>query len=381
MDVNMQQEKTIVTVIGQEGLDESLLGAKMLLTDDGTEKAGDLQLPWLEQQVVELLKANECTGMFKAAELVNPGHPGQSAAVMVDPYLPAPEMIILGGGHIALPLAKIGLLLGYQVTVVDDRPDFVSAERFTGAYKSICCSFNDIEKNITLGPASSVVIITRGHMHDLDCLQKVVKYPVAYLGMIGSRRKIKMIKEQLSDDGIDMEKIEKVRMPIGLDIGAQTPSEIAVCIAAEMIKDRRGGNAGSLAEGRAKKPVHSNEGELPSIADKDALHKAISAAKDNIPAALATIVRTKGSTPRKAGARMLVYRDGRITGTIGGGCGEAEVRQQALIAIDDNAARMHSVSLTADIAAQEGMACGGKMEVFIEPVTMFEKVFSGGKKS
>jgi len=380
METDMQQGKTIVTVIGQEGLDESLLGAKIIFTaDDGSEKKGDLQLPWLEKQAVALVMANQNRGMFKSANLVNPAQPDQRADVMIDPYLSPPELIIFGGGHIALPLAKIGLLLGYQVTVVDDRPDFVSAERFTEAYNSICCSFDDIEKNLTLGPASNVVIVTRGHMHDLDCLQKVIKYPVAYLGMIGSRRKIKMIRQQLLDDGIDMEKIEKVRMPIGLDIGAQTPAEIAVCIAAEMIKDRRGGNAGSLVEGRAKKALHTNDCELPSVADRDTLHKAISVAKENTPAALATIVRTKGSTPRKAGSRMLIYRDGRMTGTIGGGCGEAEVRQQAFIVIDDNAARRHRVSLTAEIAAREGMACGGIMDVFIEPVTMFANIFINGE--
>jgi len=379
METDMQQGKTIVTVIGQEGLDESLLGAKMMFTADGSEKKGDLQLPWLEKQAVALVMANQNRGMFKSAKLVNPSQPDQSADVMIDPYLSPPELIILGGGHIALPLAKIGYLLGYRIIVVDDRPDFVSAERFTGAYKSICCSFKDIENNLTLGPSSSVVIITRGHMHDMDCLQKVIKYPVAYLGMIGSRRKIKMIRQQLLDDGIGMEKVEKVRMPIGLDIGAQTPAEIAVCIAAEMIKDRRGGNAGSLVEGRAKEELQPNDCELPSVDDKDTLHKAISAAKENMPAALATIVRTKGSTPRKAGARMLVYRDGRITGTIGGGGGESEMRLRALDIIDSGTASVYRVSMTAEIAAREGMACGGIMDVFIEPVTMFANIFINGE--
>lgn len=378
MEISLQQGKTIVTVIGQENLGDSLLGAKTVLTAGGTEKKGRLQLPWLEDEAAELVRTNQSDGMFKIANLVNPVQPEQSATVMIDPYLAPPELVILGGGHIAVPLANIGHLLGYQVTVVDDRPDFVSAERFTGAYKSICCSFDDIESILTLGPSSSVVIVTRGHMHDLDCLRKVIKYPVAYLGMIGSRRKIKMIRRQLLDDGIDMEKIEKVRMPIGLDIGAQTPAEIAVCVTAEMIKDRRGGSAGSLVEGRTQKVAHPNDCELPSIADKDALHKAISAALEKTPAALATIVRTKGSTPRKAGARMLIYRDGRTLGTIGGGCGESEVLLQALNVIDDGQARVHKVSLTVDIAAAEGMACGGTMEVFIEPVTMFVKAFDGG---
>jgi xanthine dehydrogenase accessory factor len=379
MDIDLQQGKTIITVIGQEGLSESLTGSKMMLTADGLKKKGDLQLSWLEDQAAELVRANQSDGMFKTASLVNPANLEQRATVMIDPYLAPPELIILGGGHIALPLANIGHLLGYQVMVIDDRPDFVSAGRFTGVYKSICCSFDDIENILNLGPASSVVIVTRGHMHDLDCLRRVVKYPLAYLGMIGSRRKIKMIRQQLLEDGIDMEKIEKVRMPIGLDIGAQTPAEIAVCIAGEMIKDRRGGGAGSLAEGRALKAAHPNDCELPSIADKEALHRAISAALEKMPAALATIISTKGSTPRKAGARMLIYRDGRILGTIGGGCGESEVRLQALSVIDSGKPHVHRVSLTADIAAAEGMACGGTMEVFIEPVTMFAKVFDGGE--
>lgn len=379
VEMNLQQGKTIITVIGQEGLSQSLLGAKAVLATEGLEEKGSLGLPWLEEQAAQLVRSNRPDGMFTIANLINPARPEQSATVMIDPYLAPPELIILGGGHIALPLANIGSLLGYQVTVVDDRPDFISPERFAGAYKSICCSFDDIEKVLRLGPASSVVIVTRGHLHDLDCLRRVIRYPLAYLGMIGSRRKIKMIRRQLLEDEVAMEKIEKVRMPIGLDIGAQTPAEIAVCIAAEMIKDRRGGSADSLVQGRAQKVAHPNDCELPSIADKEALHKAISAAWENTPAALATIVRTKGSTPRKAGARMLIYRDGRILGTIGGGCGESEVRLQALNVIDDKLPRVHKVSLTADIAAAEGMACGGTMEVFIEPVISFVKVFDGGE--
>ncbi|NLI12749.1 MAG: XdhC family protein [Peptococcaceae bacterium] len=147
-----------------------------------------------------------------------------------------------------------------------------------------------------------------------------------------------------------------------------------------MIKDRRGGGAGSLAAGRTQKVDHPNDCELPSVADKESLYRAIIAAKEGTPAALATIVKTKGSTPRKAGARMLIYRDGRILGTIGGGCGESEVRLQALGVIDEQKARLHKVSLTADIAAAEGMACGGTMEVFIEPATMFAEAFNGGEK-
>lgn len=376
MEMNLQQGKTIVTVIGQEKLAENLLGSKMVVTNEGTEKKGSLKLPWLEDQAVQFIKANQSGGMFTVVNLVNPGEPDQSATLMIDPYLETPELIILGGGHIAVPLANIGHLLGYQVTVVDDRPNFASPERFTGAYKSICCSFDDIEKELSFGRACSVVIATRGHMNDMDCLRKVIKYPVAYLGMIGSRRKVKAIKEQLLDDGVAMEKIDMVHMPIGLDIGAQTPAEIAVCIAAEMIKDRRGGSAASLVDESVLKVSHPNDCELPSASDKEALQEAIRAACENVPAALATIVRTKGSTPRKAGARMIVYRDGRMLGTIGGGCcGESEVRLQAISVIDEGIPRVHRISMTADIAAAEGMSCGGTLEVFMEPVNKFAEVF------
>lgn len=379
MENELQQGKTIITVIGQESLSDSLKGAKVMFTADGLEKTGDLRLDWLDDQVTQYIRTEYSDGMFKTATLANPAQPEQKATVMVDPYLAPPELIILGGGHIALPLAYIGDMLGYQVTVIDDRPEFVSPERFAGIYRSLCCNFDDIESVLRLGPSSSVVIATRGHMHDLDCLIRVIKYPLAYLGMIGSRRKIKMIKQMLIEDGVDKELVERVRMPVGLDIGAQTPAEIAVCITAEMIKDRRGGGAGSLAAGRTLKVAHPNDCELPSMADKEALFMAINAALDHTPAAMATIIRTKGSTPRKAGARMLVYRDGRIVGTIGGGCGESEVRLQALNVIDSGKPDMHRVSLTADIAADEGMVCGGTMEVFIEPVSTYAEVFDGGE--
>lgn len=379
MDIDLQQGKTIVTVIEQKGLSEDLTGTKMVFMAGSQEKKGDLRLPWLEEQADVLVRVNQSDGMFKIADLVNPAQSDQKATVMVDPYLAPPELIILGGGHIAVPLANIGRLLGYQVTVIDDRPDFVAPGRFAGVNKSICCSFDDIENILNLGPASSVVIVTRGHMHDLDCLRKVIKYPVAYLGMIGSSRKIKMIRQQLVEDGIGMEKVEKVRMPIGLDIGAQTPAEIAVCIAAEMIKDRRGGSAGSLFEVTAPKANRQNDCELPSTADKEAMYEVMNAALNKTPAALATIVRTKGSTPRKAGARMLIYRDGRILGTIGGGLGESQVRQQAFNVIDSGKPQKYKVSMNADIAARDGMACGGNMEVFIEPAALFTKILEGGE--
>ncbi len=378
MDFSLEQKTTIATIIDKKGLPDSMLGQKKIFTFTGEKKTGNLQLPWLEEQLVELVRRNSSNGKFKVASLFNPDKSDQNATVMIDPYMPLNELIILGGGHIALPLVSMGRLLGYQVTVVDDRPEFVSSERLSEANRRICCSFDDIEDRLTLGPGSSVIIVTRGHKHDLECLRKVIKYPLAFLGMIGSRRKVNMTRQLMIQEGYDIEKINKIHMPVGLDIGAQTPGEIAVSIAAEMIRVRRGGSANSLKDGRSQKATCENSCEIATATDREVLQKAIKAARDDTPAAIATIIKTSGSTPRKAGARMIIYKQGRTFGTIGGGSGESEVSLAALSVIDEELPRLYKVSLNADTAASDGMICGGMMEVFIEPVSTFGQAFNGG---
>lgn len=378
MGINLEQVLAIVTVTGKENLPDSILGQKLIFKDKGDVLAGNLELSWLVEQVTEMFSNDQFERMFKLITLSNPAKPEQKATVMIDPYLPPHELIILGGGHIAVPLAAIGKILGYHVTVVDDRPDFANKKRFPEAERVICCDFSDMEKHLTFGPASSVVIITRGHKHDQECLRRLIKYPLAYLGMIGSRRKINLVRQQLLEEGVDSERLEQVHMPVGLDIGAQTPGEIAVCIAAELIKERRGGSARSLKDFSPQK-AGDNEIEMLSAADWEVMQKTL--AGEEASAAVATIVKTIGSTPRKAGSRMLVYRDGSILGTIGGGLGEAQVCQIALSVIEENKPRMHKVSMNAETAAAQGMICGGNMEVFIEPVSMYKEAFSGGEKN
>jgi xanthine dehydrogenase accessory factor len=376
MEINLEQGVAIVTVIGQENLPAGIVGQKKIFDTDGRGRTGNFELLWLETEVAKYIKNDLSYGNFKKITISNPDHPEEKATVMIDPYLPPHELIILGGGHIAVPLAKIGKILGYQVTVVDDRQDFATPQRFPEADRTICCAFSDIEEYISFGPVSSVVIVTRGHEHDQECLRRLIKYNLSYIGMIGSRRKIKQVRDSLLEEGVPAEKLEQVHMPVGLDIGAQTPGEVAVSIAAEMLKERRGGSTHSLKDYRPKKST-GDVSELLSASDRDVLHKTLT--MEETPAALATIVNTKGSTPRKAGSRMLIYGDGRIVGTIGGGCGEAEVRMAALSVIDEKAPCVKRVALTADTAAQEGMVCGGTMEVFIEPVDAYQSAFGGEK--
>lgn len=373
----LSQEIVIATVISQKDLSCSLIGRKKAFTFN--QEAGSLSLTWLERQVTDQARKVLASGMFKVVNLHNPGKPEEKAEVMIEPYIPPCDLIILGGGHIALPLAAAGRLLGYHVTVFDDRPEFVSFEHVPAADRGVSCSFDYIDEYLDFGPRSSVVIATRGHLHDLGCLQKVIKHPVAYIGMIGSRRRVNIIKDELLAQGFDRQLIESVHMPIGLDIGAQTPEEIAVSIASELIKVRRGGSALSLKSVSSQKEKKLNTGEMPSAVDLDILQKAVKAACDNVPAAMATIVKSKGSTPRKAGARMLVYSDGSICGTIGGGSAEHDVRMQSLNVMNDYTHAFYKVSMDNEKASDEGMICGGSMEVFIEPVSAYAGIFQGGE--
>lgn len=175
--------------------------------------------------------------------------------IFLDPIFPIARLLILGGGHIALPLVRMGKLLNYEVTVVDDRPSFANPGRFPEADIVLCQEFKSAIREINFDANTYVIIVTRGHRHDQTCLEEVLKKPqAAYIGMIGSRRKVATLLGNLREEGYSEEAINKVYTPIGLDIGAQTPEEIAVSIMAEMIMVNRYGYSQGLKTGRAEKP-------------------------------------------------------------------------------------------------------------------------------
>lgn len=162
---------------------------------------------------------------------------GDSLTFFIDPIYPKTCLIILGGGHIALPLAKLGRFLDFQITVVDDRPSFANSFRFAEADEVICEDFAKAIEKLTFDINTFVVIVTRGHDSDKECLGKVLKTSQrpAYVGMIGSRKKVAAIMNALQDEEISKERLDTVHSPIGLDIGAQTPEEIAMSILTEII--------------------------------------------------------------------------------------------------------------------------------------------------
>ncbi len=160
------------------------------------------------------------------------------------------ELVIVGSGHVAQPLAAYAELLGYRILVVDDRQSFANLERFPQATKILIGKHAEQLENLSLSQESAVVIITRGHRYDEDSLRAALKQKPAYIGMIGSKRRALETLRRLREDGYSQELLESVYTPIGLDIGAETPEEIGLAIMAEIVAKRRSGSGVPLKERR-----------------------------------------------------------------------------------------------------------------------------------
>ena len=278
----------------------------------------------------------------------------QDQTILIEPFFPKPRLVILGGGHIAKPLAEFGAKVGFSVVVVDDRPSFANIKRFPEAREVICESFEKVFDLLKLRESDFVVIVTRGHRHDGICLRSALNYSPAYIGMIGSKRRVKEMKNQLIDEGYSQERLAKVNSPIGLDIGAVTPEEIAISIIAQVISSRRSIGAS----------LNNEEKFIWPEFDSDVIKEM--SQQSEIPRALITIISSKGSVPRKAGAKMIVYLDGKIVGSIGGGCSEADIITVARDVIRKKEYSIEYVDMTGVVAEDEGMVCGGTIDVLID---------------
>jgi len=161
--------------------------------------------------------------------------------VLVEPIQVDPALYIFGGGHVSSEIVPLAARVGFKVVVMDDRDEFADPARFPEAHEVRRTAFEGVFENLAVDPASYLVIVTRGHIHDMTVLRQALRSDARYVGMIGSSRKIGIIYERLMEEGATREQIERVHAPIGLDIGAETPEEIAVSIVAELIKARAGG--------------------------------------------------------------------------------------------------------------------------------------------
>ena len=152
------------------------------------------------------------------------------------------RLLICGAGHIAIPLARFANDVGFSVTVLDDRSDFAHPSRFPDC-TTISENFTIALRDMPLGPSTHVVIITRGHEHDVDCLVEILPKEAAYVGLIGSRRRVGFVLQWLEDKGFSREHLDDVFTPIGIPIGAESPEEIALSIVSELVCVRRKGRA------------------------------------------------------------------------------------------------------------------------------------------
>jgi xanthine dehydrogenase accessory factor len=236
----------LVTIVGTSGSTPQRVGAKMIAYADGRTE-GTIGGGCYEHDA--LGKAREAIWL-RRPQLVHYTLNDDLAAetglicggqmdVYIEPLEPAPHLYLVGAGHVSHELGKVAQLVGFHLHVLDDRAKFASEERFPGAEVVV----DDIAAwlaGASLPATAFVVVVTRGHRHDLDAMRTLVSRDWGYLGMIGSRAKVKRVFDALRAEGVPAERLDRVHAPIGLDIGAVSPAEIAVSIAAELVAARSG---------------------------------------------------------------------------------------------------------------------------------------------
>ena len=329
--IDKSKENIVVTIISGENA-----GSKILLSDGEILYKGGKEDKW--DEIIQNTPKNKKS---QALTLNN-------KKVYFEFLRQSYKVVVCGAGHISMSIIQMCKLLDLPVTVIDDRLTFTNNAVAAGADKVICEPFEQALDNIQGDTGTFFIIVTRGHRYDQECLEKIIHKENAYIGMIGSRLRVKKVLDYLEEKGIPREKLDKVYTPIGLRIGAETPAEIAVSIMAEIIevKNKKTG-LGAY-----------NQELIDFILDE----------KNNIPQALVTIVSRKGSSPRDVGTKMIVSKDGTMTGTIGGGCVEADIRQTALSCLDNKECRLVKIDMTGQEAEDDGMVCGGIIEIFVEPI-------------
>ena len=260
------------------------------------------------------------------------------------------RLVICGAGHVSIPIIKLGKMIGCHITCIDDREEFTGKAAEAGADRVICGRFEEVLAGLSGSSDTYYIVVTRMHRYDTECIRAIAGKEHAYIGLMGSRRRTAVVKEKLLEAGVPQELVSSIHTPIGIDIGSETPEEIAVSIIAQIIKIK-------------------NQFKKNSGFSKEMLEKLVSI-EGSRRAALATIVKRTGSAPRDTGSKMLIEADGRITGTIGGGCTEAFVIEQGekMLKGEAPASSLHKLSLADEWYVESETVCGGTIEVFLETV-------------
>lgn len=272
-------------------------------------------------------------------------------------FVPPERLILLGGGTIAQALCAVAAPLDFSVLVVDDRPSFANTERFPDASAVYCDAFSHAIREIGVTSWDYVAVMTRGHRYDADCLRTILNGEVpGYLGMVASRRRGLDLRSSLACEGYDRCVLDSIFSPIGLDIGAQTPQEIAISIAAELIHCRRQNRDAAQMPGL----LPCTDAAMPVVRFL---------AENDAPQVLLLVYATHGSTPVKAGTMMALDQNLRTAGSIGGGCGEHAALMAARKLFGTHQERTITLDLRHDGTEADRMVCGGMMEVWMTDVS------------
>ncbi len=218
------------------------LGAKLLLRADGMV-SGTLGSEVLDEPALEVARRIAEIGNTESISTED------GTEIFVEGFTTPPTLVMVGGGHVGKATADLAHLLGYRVYIVDDRPEFSNEARFPYAEDTIVIPYDQWSDQLSMNVNSFVVVATRGHRYDDMALESALRTRARYIGLLGSRRKTLMIYRRLMEQGISKDRIAEVYAPIGLNIGALTPEEIAVSIMSEVIMVRRGGDGGKMTMG------------------------------------------------------------------------------------------------------------------------------------
>ena len=235
------QPVSLATLVNSKGGGPTV-GSKLLLRSDGSV-SGSLGRSDLDTQAIEVAEKVADVGSNESFSL------SDGTEVFVEGFTTPPTLVMVGGGHVGKATADLADSLGYRVYLVDDRPEFSNEERFPYAEQRVVSTYDKWTDHLDLNVNTFVVVATRGHRYDDMALESALKTRARYIGVLGSRRKTIMIFRRLLQQGISLDRIKEVYAPIGLNIGALEPEELAVSIMSEIIMVRRGGDGGQMQMG------------------------------------------------------------------------------------------------------------------------------------
>jgi xanthine dehydrogenase accessory factor len=225
-------------------LDPAGAGAKLLVLDDG-RRLGGLGASALDGQAIAVAAEALARGVSQAVAL----DPGRAVRCFFEVHLPAPTLLVVGAGHVAMPLIALARTLGFRTVVADGRPRLATRERFPDADELVVGIPSEIVGRIPLRATTALVLVAHDYKYDLPVLRQALASPAGYIGMLGSRRRGSAILALLREEGLAEAALARVRVPIGLDLGARTAPEIALAILAEVVAVRNGGSGRPLAAG------------------------------------------------------------------------------------------------------------------------------------